>query len=119
MFGVAAVELIARDAKFADVPEVEWFDNLGKSMFTLFQISTFDDWAPLTKNLMNASGGNHGWVAILFVIFIFIVSFVLYSLITAIIIQKAFEVVHKDDEAIGFVNARNRQKEIKGILSFK
>jgi len=72
----------------------EKFENVLKSMLTLFQIMTLDSWSDIMRPLMAV----HAWCVIFFIVFITVSVFLLMNLITSVIVTQAFE-NGKADEA--------------------
>ncbi|CAD7288103.1 ion transporter [Campylobacter suis] len=70
----------------------EYFGDLGSSFFTLFQIMTFESWSEsVVRPIMKL----YPYAWILFVGYIFIVSFVVLNLIVAVIVNSLDEIKQK------------------------
>ncbi|MEK9677132.1 MAG: ion transporter [Rhodospirillaceae bacterium] len=62
----------------------DWFGNIGKSMFTLFQIMTLESWSMgIVRPVMEV----HNWAWVFFVPFILITSFAVLNLFIGIIVD--------------------------------
>lgn len=97
VFGIGAVDLIGRSEVFADNEEIqEWFGSPGAAVFTLFQIMTLDSWTQISRPVITEMPET----LLLFGLFIGIASFVLFNLMTAIIVENAFEAAARDEEAV-------------------
>lgn len=66
----------------------EYFGTIGKSMFTLFQLTTFEGWPDLARGLML----NHPFAWIYFISFILISSFVVINVIVGVIVNAISEI---------------------------
>lgn len=69
---------------FADINSARWGD-IGKSMLTLVQIITFDDWAKIMNEVM--AHIMWLWAVLYFFTYIFFVGAVLMNLITSVIVE--------------------------------
>ncbi|MFP4682908.1 MAG: ion transporter [Ectothiorhodospira sp.] len=80
----------------------EWFGNLGRSMYTLFQIMTLESWSMgIARPVME----EYPWAWVFFVPFILIVTFTVLNLFIAIIVNT-MQTMHdqelaQEHEAIG------------------
>lgn len=61
--------------------DVDYFGDLGDSLFTLFQMMTFDNFANMTREMMLA----HKWAWIPVVAYVVVAGFVIVNLIIAVI----------------------------------
>ena len=61
--------------------EQDYFGTLGMSLFTLFQIMTLDDWAGISKQVID----DYFWAWVPFLIFVVVSGFVVVNLIIAVI----------------------------------
>jgi len=100
-FAVAVMETLAKSETFEQNPHVqELFANQATTMFTLFQIMTFDDWAqivrPITDEMPLAAG--------IFFPFMGMAGILLTNVMTAVVIQRVFKSTDKE--------ALDRKKEI-------
>jgi voltage-gated sodium channel len=96
MFSVAMVEVITKSETFADDELVQdVFGNLHESMYTLFQIMTFDSWASIVRPIVFKMPE----IIPLFLLFVGIAGLVLFNLMTAIVVKNAFEAAEEDVEA--------------------
>jgi len=92
VFYVSAV--IATGLFGADFPE--WFGNLGRSVYTLFQVMTLESWSMgIVRPLMDVFP--HAWV--FFIPFILIATFTMLNLFIAIIVNAMQTVTDAEHEA--------------------
>ncbi|MCD1607653.1 ion transporter [Stutzerimonas kunmingensis] len=92
VFYVSAV--IATGLFGADFPE--WFGNLGRSVYTLFQVMTLESWSMgIVRPLMDVFP--YAWV--FFIPFILIATFTMLNLFIAIIVNAMQAVTDADHEA--------------------
>lgn len=98
MFAVATMELVVKTESFRNDPHVEEFfgGGLFASMFTLFQIMTFDSWAAIVRPIIYKEPAT----AVLFFFFIGIAGIVLFNLMTAIVVKNSFDAITEDEEAM-------------------
>lgn len=92
--GLIATELIGKNEAFQDDEFVqELFGDLLKSAYTLFQLMTLDTWADTIARPVIDVNFN---LTLFFVGFIGIGVFVFWNLITAIVVENAFEIAGED-----------------------
>mmetsp|Transcript_53528 Transcript_53528/g.166129 ORF Transcript_53528/g.166129 Transcript_53528/m.166129 type:complete len:486 (+) Transcript_53528:3-1460(+) len=97
MFAVATMELVAKSEQFKDDSDVQYyFGSLFPSIFTLFQIMTFDSWAGIVRPIIYKAPET----AIIFFLFMGIAGIVLVNLMTAIVVKNAFDALEEDEEAV-------------------
>jgi hypothetical protein len=72
----------------------DYFGRMDHTLFTLFQIMTLDEWAGITREVMNAPGCGWAWLPI--ITFVIITSFVVVNLIIAVICD-AISALNDDD----------------------
>lgn len=85
IYGVAGAMFFAEAAP-------QYFGNLSRSLITLFQIATFDDWANIYRPIAEHSP----FSLIYFVTFIFIVVFVILNLVVGEIVNNATNIPSED-----------------------
>jgi len=110
IFALAATSLIGRsmqDDEFAQ----EMFGTVPSSMFTLFQIMTLDSWTGIIRPIGNAQS----WTYVFFLGFIAISVFVLVNLITAVIVENAFESSKADEQDMAVVMQAEKEKEVEEL----
>eukprot|EP00746_Dinoflagellata_sp_MGD_P008535 gnl/MRDRNA2_/MRDRNA2_117111_c0_seq1.p1 gnl/MRDRNA2_/MRDRNA2_117111_c0~~gnl/MRDRNA2_/MRDRNA2_117111_c0_seq1.p1 ORF type:complete len:487 (-),score=116.06 gnl/MRDRNA2_/MRDRNA2_117111_c0_seq1:12-1472(-) len=110
IFALAATSLIGgsmEDDEFAQ----EMFGTVPLSMFTLFQIMTLDSWTGVVRPI----GEKQSWTYIFFLGFIAISVFVLVNLITAVIVENAFESSKADEQDMAVVMQREKEKEVEEL----
>jgi len=112
IFAVFGVDLIAREDLFADDELAhEYFGTVPRAFISLFQTSTLDSWAAVCRPLMRKKP----LVCIYFLLVIFIVTMALFNLITAVIVNNAFDSAQKDHELNAKNKKENQLKEINEL----
>lgn len=112
MFAIAAMEFIAVHPDFkGDAIVQEWFGTLIGSMFTLFQVMTFDSYSVIFRYIMPVLPES----LILFGIFIGLASIILMNLMTAIVVENAFAAASKDEEAVAQMKKLKQKKTIQDL----
>jgi Ca2+-binding EF-hand superfamily protein len=110
LFGVVAVDVIAKDEAFVHDDAVQdLFGTLDRAMFTLTQIMTLDSWTFIARPMM----AKVWWVVAYYVALILLICMVLLNLITAVIVENAFQIVHEDEETIAAEKAKQMEEDIK------
>lgn len=87
VYGVLCVEFFG-----ADFPQ--YFGNLGRSFFTLFQIMTLEGWS---ENVVRPILEPYPYAWLFFISFILIASFVILNIVVGIIIDTINELKDKED----------------------
>lgn len=91
-----------------DYPDM--FGDLGKALFTLFQLMTLDDWNTITKAVLKHFP--YSWIY--FISFILIVSYILLNFIVGIIISSLGQMIDREsNETINHIH-----QDIMDIKSF-
>ncbi|KAI2501652.1 hypothetical protein MHU86_12776 [Fragilaria crotonensis] len=80
IFAVMMTQLF-KDMYQDGLTEEDYFSNLGISFFTLFQIMTLDDWANISRQVIEV----YFWAWVLFFVFVTISGFIVVNLIIAVI----------------------------------
>mmetsp|Transcript_23149 Transcript_23149/g.53218 ORF Transcript_23149/g.53218 Transcript_23149/m.53218 type:complete len:721 (-) Transcript_23149:44-2206(-) len=112
IFGVAVVELIAKTETFEDDEEVQYyFGSLVPAMCTLFQLMTFDAWGSIVRPLIKKSPASF----LLFGLWMGIAGIVFFNLMTAIVVQNAFEQVKSDVEALEHWSNEKEKSIVAGL----
>jgi len=83
----------------------EEFGTLGRSMFTLFQVMTLDDWPSVARNAMNEMP----WIVMIFILFLLVTTFSIMNVITAVIVESTLESAMTRDADI----VKQREQELK------
>jgi len=110
LFAVAGTELIGNQSDFADDPVVqELFGNLLRSMFTMLQLITLDTWVDLVATPVM---DKQPFLSLFFIGFIGIGVFVFWNLVTAIVVESAFEIVQQDSAAQAKAVDLEKKKEL-------
>lgn len=87
----------------------EFFGSVPRSIFTLFQIITLDDWANgVARHVMT----NQPAMAIFFIIFIFITAYGILNVIVGIIVERTLASAKLNEEK----SQRNQEKERTRVL---
>lgn len=96
-FAIFGVYWIGRAEEFEGDAEADmYFGDVIKTLFTLFQIVTLDSWTAIARPLMKKSGV----IVPFFLVVIAVVTFVLMNLITAVIVEHAFNQAKEDEELV-------------------
>lgn len=112
IFAIAGVEMIGYNSAFVDDPMVEeYFGNVPKAMFTLFQVMTLDSWTQVARPIVH----ERPYLAGFFVFFISIAVFVLSNLITAVIVENAFAISKEDEEEVAIMKERQKDADINEL----
>jgi len=85
-----------------------YFGDVWKTLLTLFQIVTLDSWTAIARPLMKKSG----IIAPFFLCVIAVVTFVLMNLITAVIVEHAFNQAKEDEELVAHELKKEQEEEI-------
>lgn len=72
----------------------QWFGDLGRSLFSLFQILTLEGWADMAREVMET----YPWAALFFVPFIVVATFAVLNLFIGIIVSSMQELALKPEE---------------------
>jgi voltage-gated sodium channel len=85
----------------------EFFATVPRSMFTLFQIVTFESWSErIVRHVMQKQPG----MVLFFVIFIAIASFGLLNIVVGVVVESTLSTSEKDDSKIKRAQERDRQR---------
>ncbi|KAF4656824.1 hypothetical protein FOL47_008729 [Perkinsus chesapeaki] len=113
VFSIFAVEIIARMEVFqSDISVQEYFGNVPRAMFTLFQVMTLDSWTAIARPMQAKAPGT---VTVFFVAVILCVVMVLMNLITAVIVENAFSIAKADAEEQAKIREHKKQSEISSL----
>jgi voltage-gated sodium channel len=72
----------------------EYFGRMDRTLFTLFQIMTLDNWAEITRDLMV----EYPWAWLPIIVYVIITAFVVVNLVIAVICD-AVAALHEDEKA--------------------
>lgn len=87
----------------------EYFGDLGKSLFSLFQIMTLDAWADgMVRELMDEHGG---WVGIFFGIFLLSTTFTFLNMFIALFTNTMASIDIEDGDNVGFSRIINEIRQ--------
>lgn len=110
IFALAATSLIGKSMEDDEFVQ-EMFGSVPLSMFTLFQIMTLDSWTSVVRPI----GDAQSWTYFYFLGFIAIAVFVLVNLITAVIVENAFESSKSDESDMAVVMQREKEREVEEL----
>jgi len=65
---------------------LRWFGSLGKSLLTLFQLMTLEDWPQVVRGVIAVPQWKHSWL--FFIPFIALTNFVLLNVITGVVVER-------------------------------
>jgi len=85
IFAIVTTEFVGLADEQDDPLLNEWFGDMFKSMFTLMQISTLEDWAIIARHVADKLGGH--WL-IIFVVYVLTTNLVLLNVVLATLIHK-------------------------------
>merc|ERR1719409_2162137 len=105
IFALAATSLIGRPMTESE-EAVLYFGTVPSSMFTLFQIMTLDSWTSVVRPI----AALQPWTTWFFIFFISVTVFVLVNLITAVIVQNAFDCSNEDEADLALIRAREKEQ---------
>jgi len=78
--------------------EVEdWFGTVWKSLFTLIQLMTLEDWGSVVRVTMNFMPSGYLW-GLFFVVFVMFTNLVLLNLVTGVILENVLTISRKEEE---------------------
>jgi len=107
LYAVIGVDFFGQDYPYM-------FGDLGKALFTLFQLMTLDDWNVITKSVLT----HYPYAWIYFISFILIVSYILLNFIVGIIISSLGQMIDQErHETIAQI--RRDIADIKEIIRTK
>eukprot|EP00930_Biecheleria_cincta_P034019 TRINITY_DN23548_c0_g1_i1.p1 TRINITY_DN23548_c0_g1~~TRINITY_DN23548_c0_g1_i1.p1 ORF type:complete len:499 (-),score=111.98 TRINITY_DN23548_c0_g1_i1:49-1545(-) len=114
-FAIIATSLIGKQDAFRDNELAqEYFGDVLLSMFTLFQLMTVDSWTGFARPLMEVQA----WVGIFFIIFIAVAVFVMLNLVTAVIVENAFDEAKQDEKEKAIKLEREKEEELEDLRAF-
>jgi len=101
IFAITFTYMIGHEAKDGDWGEdseelILYFGSVGRSMFTLFQMMTMDDWNSLDNTIVSEPG--KGYLQFFIFIYIIFVSFVMVSAWTGVMTDHMAEVRQQDED---------------------
>ncbi|CAE8604094.1 unnamed protein product [Polarella glacialis] len=108
VFAVAIMETITKSELFQDDEVVLYrFGDLLITMFTLFQLMTFDNWASFVRPIMYKAPET----GLIFFAFMGIAGIVLVNLMTAVVVKQAFDSQEQDEEAAALLKVEEQAKQ--------
>jgi len=91
----------------------EFFGDLGKTAFTLFQVMTMEGWADIARDLMVV----HPWAWVFFLVFLLVCTFTVLNLFIAVVVNAMQENVAADIKAEQEEDANTAHAERAHLLS--
>lgn len=86
----------------------DWFGNMGKSMYTLFQVMTLESWSMgISRPVMEV----FGWAWVYFVTFVLIASFLIMNVVVGIVVNAISEVSALDTKEAVTEELEEKAKE--------
>lgn len=106
VFGVMATQLFGNFSP-------DNFGDLGKSLFTLFQIMTLDNWSTIIRPIIQVEAGKHAIAAYLFFIpFVLLSAYIILNIFIAIIVNSMREARERSEERERKADAKERKAEL-------
>lgn len=100
----------------------KWFGDLGKSLYTLFQVMTLESWSMgIARPVMEIYP--YAWA--FFIPFIFIATFIIINLIVAVVVDVMNDLGNNDDSKVELISKKEIEKlrddiaELKTLLKEK
>jgi hypothetical protein len=94
--------------RYWEVP-INNFDNIFTSMLAFFEIATLENWVEMLWRVIDSQDedmgplrGNRSYMAIMFVVFIFITTFFVMNLFISVIVDKFNEEIRKREGSHNF-----------------
>lgn len=104
VFGVFATRTIGQPSR--DIFMDEYFGNVPRSMFTLFQVTTTEGWADIARKAMD----EQVWTAGFFIIYFYVTTCAILNVVVAVIVENTLD--QAGDQREKFNNKQKRvQKE--------
>lgn len=91
--------------------ETEHFGNLGRSLFTLFQIMTVEGWPDIARGVMAHSG--YAWI--FFVVYLLVATFMVLNLFIAVVVNAMQMQVDEDHKQEADTQAQLVLEEIRAL----
>eukprot|EP00929_Paragymnodinium_shiwhaense_P120483 TRINITY_DN92435_c0_g1_i1.p1 TRINITY_DN92435_c0_g1~~TRINITY_DN92435_c0_g1_i1.p1 ORF type:complete len:876 (+),score=204.24 TRINITY_DN92435_c0_g1_i1:39-2630(+) len=112
---VLITNLIGHDERVLNGPYGEqigdWFGSLGSSSFTLFQMMTLEDWPAIVRVVMLEAP----MVFLFFVPYMMFMNFAMLNVITAVVVEKVFEIAQTEATAEARREERKRTHMLRKI----
>lgn len=80
----------------------EYFGDLGSTFFTLFQLTTLENWAEIARDVMSFEP----WAALYFISFILIAAFIIVNVIVGVIVSSLEETTKARNHSARFVSKK-------------
>ncbi|KAL7570231.1 hypothetical protein ACA910_020656 [Epithemia clementina (nom. ined.)] len=111
IYGVLCTELF-RNLYAEGYTDADYFGSLGLSIFTLLQMVTLD-WSKIVRGAKE----KYPWSGILFMVFLVQTSFILYSLVVAIICDAVKAAEHQEDKDAQLEEEMDSRKRLAEMQS--
>lgn len=102
-FTMFAIELIGNNKGYDGIAEQADFKKTHLAFFTLFQITTLDEWRYVVQPLCDSEG----WAYIFFALYMAITAMSLMNLVTAVVVDSSMKRTLNEEE---YVRSKERQK---------
>lgn len=83
LFSIVAARAIGK----GDATMDEYFGTVPKSMFTLFQITTTEDWVSISRSAMSTQP----WTCAFFVLYLYVTTFAAMNVVVAVIVENTLD----------------------------
>mmetsp|Transcript_155747 Transcript_155747/g.283250 ORF Transcript_155747/g.283250 Transcript_155747/m.283250 type:complete len:582 (+) Transcript_155747:168-1913(+) len=113
-FTMFAIELIGKSEAFDGVPEQEDFKSTHLAFFTLFQITTLDEWRYVVQPLCS----RQGWAYFFFAVYLAMTAMSLMNLVTAVVVDSSMKRTLNEEEYKRSKERRQRALESEDIKQF-
>eukprot|EP00928_Gymnodinium_smaydae_P098449 TRINITY_DN9158_c0_g1_i1.p1 TRINITY_DN9158_c0_g1~~TRINITY_DN9158_c0_g1_i1.p1 ORF type:complete len:601 (+),score=122.64 TRINITY_DN9158_c0_g1_i1:238-2040(+) len=100
-----------KDDEFAQ----EHFGTVTLAMFTLFQVATLDSWTFIVRPLIAAAPGSATEIVVIFLVTIMLSTIVSLNLVTAVVVQSAFQRAQEDEELIAKELKEMKEAEVEEL----
>ena len=94
----------------------QWFGDLGKSLYTLFQVMTLESWSMgIVRPVMEV----HPYAWLFFIPFIFIATFIIINLIVAVVVDVMNDLGESKESEVELVSKKELQSLRQEIAELK
>jgi Ca2+-binding EF-hand superfamily protein len=103
-----------RDLDFGRGSSEDLFGSVGRSMYTLFELMTMENWNGIGRPLVMKSG----WFVVFFICFFMLFSFGLMNMVVGLVVEKTIAQSRdskKNKEKAKQVEARNAIKDLRAV----
>jgi len=111
VFAVAGVQFVGHSATFKDHELAQQlFGDFMRAMFTMLQLMTLDTYS---DSVIRPLMVEKAWLGLFFVFFITVGVFIVMNLITAVIVDNAFRILHEDVESQAKDEEEKKRRDLK------